>query len=63
MGVRRDGDFVELENSPLHRSHLQAIMEAFALLSRGGTRFDKSRFGDQVKLFEVGPVLLIPEPS
>ncbi|KAG8951278.1 RNA-dependent ATPase rok1 [Tulasnella sp. 424] len=28
-------------------------MEAFALLSRGGTRFDKSRFGDQVKLFET----------
>ncbi|KAG8980774.1 RNA-dependent ATPase rok1 [Tulasnella sp. 427] len=28
-------------------------MEAFALLSRGGTRFNKERFGDQVKLFET----------
>lgn len=53
--------FRQLEISPFSPS--LAIMEAFALLSRGGARFNKDRFKDQVKLFEVRPFLLVPEPS
>ena len=52
------------ENIPRKRGPLSSlVMEAFHLLSRGGIKFDKQKYRDDVKLFHVSIVVSILQQS
>lgn len=51
------------EGHGLPTSPVQLDMEAFHLLSRGGVKFDKQKYRDDVKLFNVSIVIPISRQS